>query len=1075
MFLTRLSIQRPLTVLMGIIALVIMGLVAHSYLRVDRLPPVNFPFVSVSVSYPQASAQDVEQLVTIPIEDAVSGMEGVSRISSTSSEGSSNVNIQMVEDADANAAALEVGRRLAGIRRRLPTDASDPSVNKADPNAFPIMNIALTGAPLDQLYDIASTQMQPALQSVLGVATVNISGGLQREIRVTVDYAKLAAYNLTVSQIATALAAANVTSTVGNVQQGTKLLDLRAVGNFENKTDLENLVIAQTTNGPVLLRDVATVRDAYKDQTNLQRVNGQDAVGLSVVKNSGANALQVADDVKDTLNRLTSQLPPGTRVLITNDSSVFTRASLDAVQTDLALAVLLVAFVTLLFLHEWRNVVIIVLAIPTSMISTFFVMYALGFTLNVMTLMALALIIGILVDDSIVVLENINRHLKQGKAPREAAESGRAEIGLAGIAITFADVVVYVPIAFMSGSVGQLFRQYGLTVAAATLFSLLISFTLTPMLASRWLGHGEGRTGPLAAFGRWWDARFEVLSRFAGRVVPTTVNHRWLVVLLGALLVGAAIAMIQLRLVGTEYAPLEDDNNFNVNMSTPPGTTLQATDASARQLEALLQQIPEVQDVFASVSGGGGFGGFGGGGGRAGMAVQLVPKSQRGRSAVDITQQVRTFSRQIPGVTINASIQSPFGGGGGGGGNNLSVIVSGPELATLNQVATQVQLAAADVPGLTPLQNSSLAGTPELRIVLDAARMAQLGVTSQQVNDALRTTLGGRVVTTLRPTGKSQQDVTLVANDVDRTNLTSLMAIPIRGGAAAAAGGAAANTAVVTLGQVATVQSGTGPIQIQRTDRNRTLTLSGTAVNRPLGEVANELRALLANQQLPPGYSWRLGGQVDQLNSALGQLGQAIVLALILEYMLLVALYQSLAHPLVVMLAVPLGLVGSIFGLYLTGNTLNIFSLIGLIMGFGLVAKNGILLVDYTNTLRARGLERVEALAEAARTRLRPILMTSATVICGMIPLALKLESGAESRAPMAVVVIGAMLTSTFLALLVVPAVYTLLDDLQALFSRLFSRLFGRRAKPVAAEPAPATTGVTQGVFSITSGPERPE
>src|SRR5438309_2044835 len=498
MGLTRLAVDRPLTILMGVLALVLLGAVSYNYLKIDRLPPLNFPVVNVVISYPQAAAQDVEQLVTKPVEDAVSGVSGIAQINSTSSEGVSNVRIQFVDDADPNLVALDVERRVSAIRNRLPADAGVPSVRKADPNAFPIMNIALTGASLDTLFDIASNQMQPALSSVIGVATVNISGGLQREIQVKVDYQKLAAYNLTVQQISTALTAANVASTVGSTDQGTQQLDIRTAGRFETAPALREIVIAQTTAGPVLLRDLATVQEGYKPRTQLQRLNGQDAVGLSVVKDSNSNALQVADDVRASLDKLQRILPEGTQVLVRNDASVFTRQSLHAVQFDLGLAVLLVGFVTLLFLHAWKNVIIILLSIPTSMISTFLYMYAAGFTLNVMTLMALALMVGILVDSSIVVIENIHRHLQMGENSREAALKGRAEIGLATLAIAAADIVVYVPIAFMSGQVGQLFRQYGLTVVAATIFSLLISFTLTPMLASRWLSHDHELSSPLA-------------------------------------------------------------------------------------------------------------------------------------------------------------------------------------------------------------------------------------------------------------------------------------------------------------------------------------------------------------------------------------------------------------------------------------------------------------------------------------------------------------------------------------------------------------------------------------------------
>lgn len=1059
MLLTRLAVVRPLTVLMGLLGLVIMGAVSYTFLKVDRLPPISIPFVSVNVSYPGATAQDVELLITQPLENAVSGMAGVNSITSTSSEGSSSVNVQLADGTDANTAALEVERRVSAIRNRLPADAGDPRVNKADPNAFPIMNVALTGGSLDSLYQVANDQFVPLLQSIEGVATVNISGGLQREVQIRVDYAKLSAYAITVQQLSSALTAANVNAPVGSLQQGATIVNARVMGAPRSIDQLASLVVTQTTGGPILLRDVATVAEVYKTQTQIQRLNGQEAVGLSIVKQSDANALEVADDIRVGLRRLQALLPSDTQILITNDTSVFTRASLDAIQHDLLLSVLLVGGVMLLFLHAWRHTVIVLLAIPTSLVSTFLVMYALGFSLNIMSLMALALMIGILVDDSIVVLENIHRHLQLGENPFTAAMNGRGEIGLAAIAITLADVVVYTPIAFVSGVLGQLFRQYGLTIVAATLFSLLISFTLTPMLASRWLRHDDKKSSsPLARFGRWWDFHFERLGHAVASTVPTAVRLRWLVMLGSVILVAGAVAMVPLGLIPSEYAPEEDDNNFNVNMSTPPGTPLDVSNRAALQLEGALMNIPEVQYVFTSVSGGGGgFGPGGGGGGRASFAVQVLPKQQRERTVFQIMDEVRTIGRGIPGVNVNAGIQSPLGGGGGfggGGTTSINLQLAGPNLDTLTQVSEQVQVALSTVPNLTDIRNTSEQGTPELHIILDRARMAQLGVTSQQVASALRTTISGSLVTELRPDGQAQKDVTLMASEADRLNLTNLSAIPV-----AVSGGGAGSTAapsVVTLGQIATVQPGTGPIRIQRVDRNRTMTLTGTASGRALGDVAKDVQAVVRSLELPAGYTVQVRGGVQQLNNSFTTLGQALVLSVILEYMLLVALYESWFYPIVLILGVPLGIVGALLGLFITHNTLNIFSIIGLIMAVGLVAKTGILLVDFTNTLRKRGVPRTEALAEAARVRLRPILMTTATMSFGMLPLALKLEPGAESRAPMAVVVIGGLLSSTLLAVLVTPSLYTLLDDLQNLVMRK-----PRLAPELALErvPAPVTEG----------------
>ena len=782
------------------------------------------------------------------------------------------------------------------------------------------MEVALTGTSLDQLFQVANDQFVPTLESVPGVASINISGGLQTEVQVKVDYAKLAAYGITLAQLNTALTAANVDAPIGSLQQSQQTLDVRSLGAFQSLDDLSSMVVSQTTTGgPVLLHDLATIGLGYKQQTQLQRLNGQDAVGLQIVKQSDANALQVADSVRVALRKLQALLPAGSQVVITNDTSVFTRASLDAIQHDLLLSVLLVGGVMLLFLHAWRHTVIVLLAIPTSLVSTFLVMYALGFSLNIMSLMALALMIGILVDDSIVVLENIHRHLGLGENPHQAALTGRSEIGMAAIAITMADVVVYTPIAFISGILGQLFRQYGLTIVAATLFSLLISFTLTPMLASRWLRHDEKTSNnPVARFGRWWDEHFEALGRGVARTVPWAIRTRWIVVLLCIGLVAGTVAMVPLGLIGSEYAPQEDDNTFSVNL-----------------MEAYLMQMPETQYVFTSVSGGGG-GGFGrGGGGRASMDVQVVPKQERTRSIFDMIDEVRSVGRRVPGVQVNVDVQSPLGGGGGfGGGGTASVNVqlAGPDLATLNQISDQVIATMSTIQGMQDVRNSSNTGNPELHIQLDRQRMSQLNVTSQAVATALRTAVSGTIVTPYRPTGATQLDITVIGSDSDRLDLNKIANIPVGTGAAAGGAGAATSTTsasatpgIVTLGQIATIGYGSGPVQIQRVDRNRTMTITGTAAGRPIGDVAKDVTAAMNQISLPAGYSYQLRGGVQQLNNAFATLGQAMVLSVILEYMLLVALYESWFYPIVLILGVPLGIVGALLGLYVTHNTLNIF------------------------------------------------------------------------------------------------------------------------------------------------------
>ncbi len=1027
MGLTQLAIKRPLAMLMLIVALVIMGLVSLRLMKVDRLPNITFPFVGVNITYPGASPGDVEKLVAEVAEDGLSGVPGVFSLGSTSSQGRANISLQLAEGADVNAAAIEANQRIGALRARLPADIGTISVNKADPNASPIINIAVTGKrPLDQIYDLADRLVQPRLASVVGVADVQIIGGLQQQVEVAVDYAKLAAYDVTLDQIQTALQRTNVDVPAGSVNRGELNVNIRTVGTFQTPEDLGRLVVASNgAGGEIHLAEVATVTLGYKDITQYQRYNGQDAVGLSITKQSDANTLQVADDVRATLAQIEQGLPEDVHLVVTNDASRFTRNSLEAVQTDLLLAIVLTAAVLLLFLHTWRNVAIVLFAIPTSLISTFLVTWALGFSINMMTLMALALSIGILVDDSIVVLENIHRHLTLGESPLIAALKGRSEIGLAAIAITLCDVVVYLPVAFMQGNVGKLLKEYGLTVATVTLFSLFISFTLTPMLASRWLRHeGEagGRRGWWSRFTAAWERGFDHLGRAYRRVLHVALHCRPLVVLLGAAALAAALAFIPLRLVGTEYAPSEASGQFTVSVQLPPGTNLQTTDAAVRQIEALLRNVPEVSGVFTSVGVGGGYGTTGSN--QARLTVGLVDRSQRSHSVFDVIAALRPQTARLGNVSVQYTVDNPLAGGGGAA---LTIRLAGEDLTTLQQLAGQVEATARTVPGIADVRNNANTSLPEVRAVVDPARMADLGITTQQVATAVRTSIGGTVVTTFQPAGKTGIDVTVIADDANRLNLDTLANLPLR-----TAGGQ-----MIRLGQVARFESGTSPSQIQRQDRQTIVTLSASVVGRPLGDVVRDFRAAMAPTPVPPGYSYTLTGQAQQLDQALAALLSALALSVLLIYMLLVALYESWLEPLAILFALPVALVGAFLGLFVTGNTFNLFSMIGMVMLMGIVAKNAILLVDYTNTLRARGRGRLEALLEAGQTRLRPIVMTTATIVCAMIPLALKFEAGAESRAPLAVVVLGGVISSTLLTLVLVPVMYTYFDDLQALLRNL--------------------------------------
>ncbi len=1026
MGLTRVAVLRPLFIAMVVLGLIVLGAVSYTKLGVDLYPNVDFPVTSVVTAYPGAGPETVEQLVTKPIEDAVAGINGIDYIQSYSAEGYSYVIVVFKEDVNGDAASIDVERKINAVRGSLPQDSQPPSVVKADITSLPVMSIAMSGPlNLEDLYNLADNVVSPQLSTVEGVSSVNVVGGLQREVDVRVDENKLRAYGLSILQVNSALAAENVDIPAGSVTQGSLDYQIRLNALVQNPRDFLNLVVSNGPAGPVYLRDVATVVDSYKKQTQVNLTDGVPSLGITITKQADANTLVTTDNVKSTLKSLQSQLPPGVKLTVVTDTSVFTRQSLNGVQNTLVEAIILTGLVLLLFLHTWRSTVIVLLAIPTSVIATFAVMFALGFTLNMMSMMALALTVGILVDDSIVVLENIYRHLELGSTPFTAALEGRSEIGLAAIAITLVDVVVYTPVAFMSGIVGQWFRQFGLVIVAATLFSLFVSFTLTPMLASRWLRKSDPDSrSPLAVFGRAWEAGYEWLRARYSTVLGWSLRLRWLVVLLGILSFGAGIGLVAAKAIGTDFLPSADQGQFTISVEMPPGTTLSATANVVKQLDRRLHQISEVKDTFDAV-------GVAGGGvvsepRYASVSVQLVDLAKRHRSSDDVAAEVRSWNGTIPGAKLTVQLPSVVGGSG----QPIQVQVQGNDPAYLQSLAAQVETIVRNTPGTVDVTNSSAVGQPEISVQLDRAKAADLGLTAQQMGSALRTSIDGQVVTQLQPQGQKAIDIRVLVDGANFQTVQAVSGIPL----------VTSTGAQVSLGQVADIAQTFGPTQIERRDRERIITIGADVSGRPLGDVSQALQTRLNALNLRSGTTIKLGGDTQQQADTFLQLFEALGLSVLLMYMLMVALYESLLYPFVIMLSLPLAVVGAIGGLWITDNTLNMMSMIGMIMLTGIVAKNAILLVDYTNTLRKRGMDRNDALMEAGPVRLRPILMTTASMVVSMIPSALRLGEGSELRAPMAVVVIGGLLTSTLLTLVFIPAVYTIVDDVQRLFGRLLGR-----------------------------------
>ena len=1076
MGLTRFSVKRPLSILMVILGLVVLGFRSYNEMQVERMPAMDMPMVSISVTYSGASPEDVETDVVDVIEDAVAGVSGIDSITSYAYEGQASIMLQFKQEVDAGEAAIDVQRRVSSVRGRLPSDAGEPSITKAGSDSMPMMQMILKGPQgQDVLYDYAENELSTRLQAVVGVASVNVSGGREQVMLISPDPVKLSAYGISLSQLSQALSANNLSSPAGTIHETFQSSSVRAVGKQTSIAEIENIIVsdkarggAEDTGGIVRLRDVATVEVSYEEMTQLVRYNGMDAVSISIVKNSDANTLDVAAGVRQTLERYQRDMPEGSEIIMVSDDSVYTQESVDAVVDDLVLAVFITGLIMLFFLHTIRSTFIVILAIPTSLISTFLVMWAVGFTLNTLTLLALTLTIGILVDDSIVVLENIERHLHSGKDRRQAALDGRAEIGLAAITITLVDVAIYVPVAFTSGMIGQMLRSYGITIAIAVLFSLFVSFTLTPMLASRWMQ--EVRAEPEAPrkrsflgqvfhivgwpvatawsyFGKAWDWLFDGLAYVYAGLIQLIVRS-WLVQVLVLLISAAALVgtgfLVVTGAISMEMMPTEDDGKLSISLDLPPGTPLESTDLAAREAEAIIrEQVPETASILTRVGSRGGGPGGSSGSNQAEMTVVLVDKNQRARSTTDIVNALRPEINSIPDVEASLSLASSFGGGAM---KAVSLNVTGPETNEIADLTDQIAEVMAGVPGVVDIDNSDALRSPEVRFVIDSDRTQDAGLTASSIASTLRTALNGSTVGTFSQEGADDIDIVLQLDEKDRKNLTQLQQLPV-----AYVGGK-----VVSLGQVANLERDETPGTIRHSQRQRVMSISCGSAGVASGDLLNSVTTAIDRQvEFPDGYAYKLSGMSEMQGTMFNDLYAALGLGILLVYMLLVFLFESWLDPLAIMMSLPVAVVGAVGGLWLFDYSLSMMSMLGMILLAGIVTKNAILLVDFTNELRRRGYNRREALVEAGKLRLRPILMTSMALIFAMLPVLLQRSAGAESRSPLAAVVIGGSVTSTLLTLVLVPVVYSWFDTGRNLFGRLVRLLTGRQETAPSSQSLP--------------------
>ena len=1024
MWLTRFSIQRPIVVAMVFIALAAYGVLSFFQIGRSLNPNVTFPIVVVSATYPGASPAEMERLVIKPIEDQIDGIDNLDQMSATAEEGVASVIVQFKIDTNLDYAAIDVQRRVDTARVYMPTDLDPPLVDKsAGSQQAPILTLALNSKTMSPtgLSDLVSERIVPDIRHIPNVQSVDVSGDVKREFHVLPDPLRLVGTAATLPDIFNAINANNANVPGGRMTAAGAETDVSIHADIVNASDMlgiplpilssvfaaGSVSVAPTANG-LKVGDVATAEDGHVEQRIISKYNGRPTVILNVNRVITADEINSTKVARDELKTIEARYP-AVHFDEVAAAADYTHKSLDGVLQSLVEGIILTAVVLMLFLHAWRNALVVMIAIPTSLLSTFIVMKQLHFTLDVVSLMGLSLIIGILVDDSIVVLENITRHRDIGDGPVEAAINGRGEIGGAAVAITLVDVVVFLPIAFLSGIVGKFMIEFGVVVVVATLFSLLVSFTLTPMLAARWsVVKRSGAAPPSLA---WFQHGFDRCTAwYRDRALPYALTHRWLTVGVCVLLLASALALPALGLVQSEFIPSSSTGSISGTLTYHPGTPIATTAAAMDRLEAGIMQIPYVKSTITTV----GTKPSGYGETTGGFTGQLTVELEKDHRAAtnDVVRRIRTLASLVPGGVLTVAAE-----GGSGGADPIFYTLSGPEdeiQAGANKLAAFVKA----IPGTVNVQTGAESEAERLNVDIDRAKCAVLGISPGTAATAARIAIGGAVATRVR-TQAGLVDVRVQLPAQWRDRLADIENIKIR---------ANNGTSIYRLSDVASFTYALAPTKIERRDKQRIARVTGgfDPAATTLGTVTNKIQAALAQPGfLPNGVALKASGDSQFFQETFTSMGTAMVTSFALVYVLMVMLYSSFLTPFVIMFSVPLALVGALYGLALSHQTLNLFSLIGIIMLFGLVAKNGILLVDYANTQRKHGLRAIEAMRVAAGIRLRPIVMTTASMVFGMLPLALGLAEGAEFRRSMGTVLIGGLLSSLILTLFLVPVIYS--------------------------------------------------
>ena len=1032
MWFTRVSLKNPVFATMLMAALVVMGLFAYQRLKVDQFPNIDFPVVVISTEYPGAAPEIVESEVTKKIEEGVNSISGINSLTSRSYENQSVVILEFQLSVDGRKAADDVREKVAAIRPSLRDEVKDPKVLRFDPASRAIWSLAVLpdasqGIVPDavQMTNWAEQTLKKRLENVRGVGSVSVVGGTAREINLYLQPAAMQALGVTADQVVNAVKAENQDLPVGAIRSLEQERMVQIDARMQRPQDFGNIIVARKGSTPIRLSQVAQVHDGAEEVESLALYNGQRTLLLSVQKAQDENTIEVINGLAKTLAEMQKQTPPGIRLEPITDASRPIRVAVDNVRRTLIEGALLTVLIVFLFLNSWRSTVITGLTLPISIIGTFMFMQMFGFTINMITLMALSLCVGLLIDDAIVVRENIVRHVQMGKNAWTASMEGTQEIGLAVLATTLSIVAVFLPIGFMQGIIGKFFHEFGITIVAAVSISMFVSFTLDPMLSSIWHDpaiHAHGAHGkPVTLYDRtlgritaWFERATDRMSEGYQSILSWSLVHKRKTLLAAFSIFVLSIVMVPM--LGTEFVPKADYSETSVTFQTPVGSSLQATEAKARQVEQIIREMPEVRYTVASLNTANAQGKN-----NANVYVRLVDRKDRSRNVDQLSAALRDRLQHIPGITVtHVGLLDAVGGN-----KQIEFSILGNDQKELERIARDVMGRVRSIPGLVDLDSSVKDSKPTIRVDVLRDSASNVGLGTAQIAGPLRTLIAGQTVGNWRAPDDQTYDVNVRLAPEVRSHPENLQRLPLVIGSQADG-----SARVVQLGQVAHVSESTGSTQINRRDLMREVAINANTYGRSVGEVSGDIRKVLEAMQLPPGYSYQFGGSTKNMAESFGYAMSALAMAVIFIYMILASQFKSFLQPLALMTSLPLTLIGVVLALMMFGSSLSMFSIIGVVMLMGLVTKNAILLVDFAIRSREAGMQRTEALLMAAKVRLRPILMTTLAMVFGMVPLAFALTEGSEQRAPMGQAVIGGVITSSLLTLVVVPVVYCYMDDL---------------------------------------------